>query len=192
MLMQVLTELNAKLEKIEGEYHTFKFNEAKVKSSFMIMFYPMVIQAQVFTVVGNGQNVYEDSFLKFGLPNAPSCYIPKSSAEVIQNKEAVDAFLVRLKKMETKFRAENLGSDYLVQSLVFLEDMRHQNFKGAIVPAVTPVYTPMLEAAPPPVAPKPKSPSPVAPKPKSAPPQEAQKGQTTEKDFGGFAKGFLK
>ncbi|MFI4936904.1 MAG: hypothetical protein ACHQJ6_00155 [Candidatus Berkiellales bacterium] len=49
----------------------------------------------------------------------------------------------------------------------------------------------MPEAAPSSVAPKPKSPPPVAPKPKSASPQESQKGQTTETNFGGFAPGFL-
>ncbi|MFI4936907.1 MAG: hypothetical protein ACHQJ6_00170 [Candidatus Berkiellales bacterium] len=191
MLSQVLIDLNAKLDNLDAEYSKFKFHEAGVKATFSKIFLSYHTQALLLGLMIHKGDEAARAELHDLLQDYP-VYRPESIDEVRNNRKEVDAFIARVIVMQQKFRAEKLSSNNDLASLEIGIDLLHHSEKQdtAIVPTQTRVYTPMLEGPPAPDT-APASEPAFEQKPKSDPPQETQKGQTTEKGFGGFAKGFL-
>lgn len=110
-----------KVEKLSKEYTHFNFKEPGVKTGFMNTVYPLFIQAQIFSMVGNQIDIHSDQMLMLAIAEYPDTYIP-TGEEVIKHLTRVNEFVSAVKglddlllpyvKYSGEFTYDKLRSEY--------------------------------------------------------------------------------
>lgn len=123
-MLACLQGLTTRLEKLEQEYHRFNFNQEGVTFTFMMMTHPILIQAQIFSNIGNGEDITKNSSLMTMISQWPGIYIPKRS-EILQHEVATNAFVLRAKALADKFDQDvPFNFSFMIKMVTEFEKMK--------------------------------------------------------------------
>ncbi|MFI4936905.1 MAG: hypothetical protein ACHQJ6_00160 [Candidatus Berkiellales bacterium] len=150
MLGGVLNNLHAELDRIDSEYHLFKFGEPGVDFGFYMKLEPLTLHAKAFVLVANGENPRTSPAFQ-ATPLAQSVYIPDSPEEMEKYQDQIDLFLARMAILVAKFnRDAKADNPQHVYKQILAGYIRHRldtDDKAIIPTAPQPPLVPLLEGS---------------------------------------------